>query len=209
MTPPNWHPAFQGVGDSQTKNRLPSVLALLCLRPPTKAQGWQSRKNIQKSSSLSGGSWVVFLEMEAWDGVLSQWYQASQGRGDPCLTSRFWKRVISTTFSAAAMLEVWGQRGATKPSGMLSSVDPQSKQSSWAWLSWQLPHCFPLRNSLPPSSYPAEAFTSKVRAISASRNQHLQAAKLHRTVFNRNFIDIEDPHRTLMNIWTLVWHLSA
>lgn len=61
------------------------------------------------------------------------------------------------------------------------------------------PRCSPLGNPLQPSPYAAEAFASRVRAISGSRNQHLQAAKPHRTVFNRNFIDIEDLRRTLMN----------
>jgi len=212
-TPPNWHPAFQGVGDSQPKNRLSSASALPSLHPAAKAQGWRSgEKHPAKPQPQRRESGGIF---EA-GGAGMRYYQgdAEHRLEGPCLTSRFWRRDVSTTFSMGAVCRappppLWGCRDRTEPhglslpSGMLSPADPQPKRSSRSWLpwqiSWQLPRCSPLGNSLQPSRYPAEAFASTVCAISGSRNHHLQVAKPHRTVFNRNFIDIEDPHRTLMN----------
>lgn len=160
--------------------------------------------------------------MEERDGVLSGWCWASWG-GVPAWPPASGKEPFPPPLARELQSELlqprWRCRDRTEPqspslpAGMLSPADPQPQQSSWAWLSWQLPRQLPccslLGSSLQPSRYSAEAFAPTVRAISGSQNQYLQAAKPHRTVFNRNFIDIEDPRRTLMNTWTLVWHLSA
>lgn len=109
------------MGDSQPKNRLPSVLALLSLRPPAKAQGWRSGvKHPEKQQPQRKEPGGIFWRWRSGMGCYRG--GAEHHGGGPCLTSRFWERAVSPTFSTGAAirappasLEVQGQNGATEP----------------------------------------------------------------------------------------------
>lgn len=125
--------------------------------PPQRHRAAGPGKNIQKNSSLSGGSRVVFLEVRSGMGC----YQgdAEHRTRGPCLISCFWERAISTTFSTGAAtrahpapLEVRGHSGATQPIPALRDAVPSRPTAKAKQLSLALvaapaaaPPLFPTR----------------------------------------------------------------
>lgn len=90
-TPPHWHPACQGVGDSQPKNRLSSALALPSLCP------WGTGLAVQWKTTRKAA--------EGAGQYFWRWRSGTQCMG-PHLTSCFLERAFSTMFSTGAATRV-------------------------------------------------------------------------------------------------------